>query len=79
VGIYSQAVCLIDDLVDDYERWYGEIPETPDKTERVLYVPGSCNSCAKLSDIVLRRYRTEASAASERREVMMLISGAWKT
>ena len=38
-AVDSQAVCVLDDLTDDYDRWDGELPEMQRKDEAALYVP----------------------------------------
>lgn len=37
--IYSQAVCLMDGLTDDYECWNGVLPDMLHKDDAVLCVP----------------------------------------
>jgi hypothetical protein len=34
-----QPPFLADGLIDDYEYWPGELPETPRKDKKALYVP----------------------------------------
>ncbi|KAF9779806.1 hypothetical protein BJ322DRAFT_343003 [Thelephora terrestris] len=60
-GADSQAACLTDGLTDDYECWYGKLPET------------------SLKDKIVIKYRTEAAATTGSREVVVLMSGAWRT
>ena len=39
-GLDSQAACLMDGLIDDYELWDGELPEMLLKDKIVMYVLG---------------------------------------
>ena len=48
----SQAVCLSDDLTDDYECLEGGLPKLPHEDESVLYVPGLRSSNS--GDLILR-------------------------
>jgi len=75
----SQAACLVDGPTDDYESWDEEIAEDFLEEEAVLYahyllVPWR----GKIFDVSFRQYRTEATI-TESREVVILLSGAWKT
>jgi hypothetical protein len=38
VGIDSQAACLADGPIDDYDSWSGELPEELRKDKPMLYV-----------------------------------------
>ena len=38
-GAKSQAVCLVDGPIDDYENLDGELAEMPHKDGAALYVP----------------------------------------
>jgi hypothetical protein len=40
MGIDSQAACLVDGPIDDYESWREELPEEPYKDKTMLYVHG---------------------------------------
>ena len=79
MGTGSQTACLLDGLTDDYEIWNGELPETLRKDKSVLYV--SCLRDCKVEGphLLPRVHRTEASTGAEGREVVVLMSGAWKT
>ena len=78
MGIDSDAARLVDGLTDDYEIWHGELPKALHKDKSVLYVPGLRKSKVGRSHIPPRKYKSEA-ASTEGREVMVLMSGAWKT
>ena len=75
----SQAACLMDGLTDDYGCYYGEHPETLHKGKGTMYVSGLWSSGVGRSHTLLRRYQTEATAAAESCEVVVLMSGAWRT
>ena len=79
VGVESQAACLMDGLADDYEYWHGEHPEALHKGKTVMYVLGLWVRGSEVSHMLLRKHYTEASAAVESREAVVLMSGAWKT
>ena len=79
MGTGSQTACLLDGLTDDYEIWNGELPETLRKDKSMLYVPYLPNCKAERSYRLLSVHQTEASTGAESREVVVLMSGAWKT
>ena len=79
VGIDSQAACLIDGLIDDYKCWNDELPETLRKVKKVVYVPGLWYSNVGYPHALFREYKTEAATTLESRDVVVLMSGAWKT
>ena len=79
VGIDSQAACLMDGLTDDYECYHGEHPETQRKGKGTMYVSVSWNSSVEVSHTLLRKYQTESAATAGSCEVVVLMSGAWKT
>ncbi|KAF9649996.1 hypothetical protein BDM02DRAFT_1687210 [Thelephora ganbajun] len=76
VGADSQVACLADGLTDDYEYWHA--PETLHADETVLCVLDMSILGYNKSHILVRKCRTEATAAGSC-EVVMLMSGAWKT
>ena len=78
VGINSRAACLVDGPVDDYESWDGEPFSEIHQTEEALCVPRSRVLILKCASCTSRTYRTEA-IDNNSREVMLLMSGAWKT
>lgn len=79
VGIDSQAACLIDGLIDDYKCWNDELPETLRKVKKAVYVPGLWYFDIGYPHLLFREYKTEAAATSESCDVVVLMSGAWKT
>lgn len=76
VGIDSKAAPLVDGLTDDYECWHGEAPP---KDNSALYVCGLWNFQSEISHVLLRKHQTEAATTVGGRQVVMLMSGAWKT
>lgn len=79
VGVDSQAACLMDGLLDDYECWDSGCLGSPGKDRTALYVPGSCGLQVERSHVLFRQYRTEAAATTGNREAVVLTSGAWRT
>ena len=79
MGTGSQTACLVDGLTDDYEIWNGELPETPRKDKSVLYVTYPRDCKVERTYLLLRVHQTEASTAAQSCEVVVLMSGAWKT
>ena len=79
VGLDSQAACLIDGLIDDYECWNGELPEMLHKVKKVEYVLGLWYSNLGCPHVLFRKYKTEAASTSESCDVVVLMSGAWET
>jgi len=43
MGIDSQVACPVDEPIDDYESWDGELPEAVNKDKMVLCVPNPQN------------------------------------
>ena len=79
MGTGSHTACLVDGLTDDYEIWNGELPETLCKDKSVLCVSRLRDCKVERPYLLLRVHHTEASTATESHEVVVLMSGAWKT
>ena len=78
MGIDFQAACLVYGPTDDYESWNGDLPDQLHKHKTVLYVYGRVFLMRNESHTPARQYHTEVTA-TESHEVMILMSGAWKT
>jgi hypothetical protein len=76
VGIDRRAACSIDGPTDDYEIWHEEPSPEIQKVKEALCVPKSQMSTKP--HILPRTFRTEAVNGGSP-EVVLLISGAWKT
>jgi hypothetical protein len=79
VELDSNAAPLVDGLTDDYELGSGDIPGTQHKDDSFLYVLVLWDSRVEGSHVLSRTHQAEAAVAVKGREVVILMSGAWKT
>ena len=78
-GINSEPARLMDGLADDYEYWDEGLTENPHKDKPIPYAPRSSHSGVERAHVLFRKHHTEVATNAEGSEVVVLMSGAWRT